>query len=302
MARLGILLVISWLLLPGFRVSAQKEIAKEELLELSRLEDSLSFYADSMNYAMIPEERIGYCMEFARHLKSALALPGSFYYPFKKLEDKIHILYPEDRKFRIINWLVAPSEYLRRYYGVVQPAGKESRYYPMIDYSEKFNKNEETLISGGDQWYGCEYYRIMSYTAQGQSLYLLFGFSSNGMASNKKILDVLSFTPDGPVFGAPVFFVPDASGQRLVQQSRMILEYKKNVQVSLNYDADKKMIMFDRLVSEINDPRRKNTYIPGGQTDGLRWENGRFVYVRDAMPIMKLQDGQAPINGVLGGR
>jgi hypothetical protein len=198
--------------------------------------------------------------------------------------------------------LVAPSEYLRRYYGVIQMAGKESRYYPMIDYSEKFNKNEETLVSGSDQWYGCEYYRIMSYTAQDGPFYLLFGFSSNGMSSNKKILDALSFTPDGPVFGAPVFFVPDANGQRLVQQSRMILEYKKNVQVSLNYDADKKMIMIDRLVSEINDPRRKNTYIPGGQTDGLRWENGRFVYVRDAIPILKLQDGQAPINGVMGGK
>ena len=280
---------------------AQKEITKEGLSQLAQMEDSLVVLSDSMYNAPIPDYRIDYCIQFTKVLRRALDIPNSFYYPFTKLEQKVHILYPEDKSFRIINWMVAPSDMLRRYYGAVQMQSAELKLYPLRDFSEKLEKGAETATLNADQWYGCEYYKIMGQNIQGEKMYLLFGFNSNGMTSNKKILDIMSITETGPVFGAQVFLLPDARGQRLQPQSRMILEYKKVAQVSLNYDNAKGMIMFNRLMSEINDPNRKNTYIPTGQTDGLRLENGQYMFVKDAIPVLKLQDGQAPIDGVMSG-
>ncbi len=295
-----------WLLLVFFALMAapsfaQKEIDKEGMAELAKLEDSLVVLADSMYTAPIPDYRIDYCVRFTKVLRKALDIPNSFYYPFARLEQKVHILYPEDKSFRIINWMVAPSDILRRYYGAVQLQSSELRLFPLRDFSEKLEQGAETASLTADQWYGCEYYKIMGQNIQGEKMYLLFGFSSNGMTSNKKILDVMTISENGPVFGAPVFLLPDARGQRLEAKSRMILEYKKTAQVSLNYDNAKGMIMFNRLMSEINDPNRKNTYIPTGQTDGLKLENGQYMFVKDAIPVLKLQDGQAPIDGVMSG-
>lgn len=282
--------------------SAQKNsIGSEEAQQLGQLEDSLVVLADSMLRADVPDDRIEFCVRFTKKLRAAFEVPGSFNYPFSKLSSKIHILYPDDKSFRIFNWLIVPSENLRRYFGAIQMAGEEPRYFPLRDYTEHLEKGAEMLTLNGNQWYGCEYYKIMTQVIQGQKAYLLFGFNSNGMTSNKKLLDVLSFDAQGPLFGAPVFMMPDLRGQRLVQQNRIILEYKKDAQIYLNYDDTKKMILFSRLASEITDPNRKNTYIPTGQMDGLRWENNVYMFVRDAVPVMKLQDGQAPINGVMNG-
>lgn len=282
---------------------AQKNIGEEETAKLTQLEDSLVVLADSMAQAPVPDDRIDFCIRFTKNLRIALETPGSFQYPFSKLSTKIHIIYPEDKTFRIFNWLIAPSLNMRRYYGAIQMNSDEPRYYPLKDRSEDLAKEAEMAVVPSDRWYGCEYYKIMSYTLQGQPAYLLFGFNTNGATSNKKILDMLTFDNRGPVFGAPIFAVPDTKGQRLVQQSRVIFEYKKQAQMHLNYDNDKKMIVFSRLASEITDPNRKNTYIPTGQVDGLRWENDMFMFVKDAMPVLKLQDGQAPIDGVmLGGK
>ncbi len=298
---------ISLALLPvlffQFTSFAQKpRLTDEDTNQLSQIEDTLVSLADSMLQNTIPDERIEYCVRFVAQLRVALETPASYGYPFTKLSEKIHILRPEDNSFRIFNWMIAPTTTLRRYYGVVQMAGPEGAYYPLKDFSSNLEAKGETAILKDGQWYGCEYYRMQSQVIDGRQMYLLFGLNSDGITSNRKLLDVLSFTENGPVFGAPVFMLPaeNESGPARTL-SRFILEYKKNAQVFLNYDNEKKMILFNRLASDINDPNRKGTYAPTGQTDGLRWENGRFVFVKDAIPILRLKDGQAPIDGVMQG-
>ncbi|MFT4061909.1 MAG: hypothetical protein QM642_06090 [Edaphocola sp.] len=275
-------------------------LKKEQLGRLKMLEDSMVVMADSMAHCFLPDSRIDYCVRFTKHLKQALEIPGSIDYPFARLDSFVHIVVPEDKSFRIFNWLIKPSETVRRYYGAIQVRSEEPVFFPLKDRSEQLEKSETATLAN-DQWYGCELYKIMQQEVDGQKMYLLFGFNSNGATSNKKILDVLYFDNGKPFFGAPIFEVPDARGQRLQSQSRFVLEYKKTAQIYLNYDAERKMIIYNRLISEVTDPNRKNTYIPTGQLDGLRYENGRFIYVKDAVPILKLRDGQAPIDGVMSG-
>ena len=76
--------------------------------------------------------------------------------------------------------------------------------------------------------------------------------------------------------------------------NRFILEYKKEVQVSMNWNEEKNVIIFDKLVSQVNDPHRKYTFVPSGQYDGLRWDNETWNYVRDLIPVTILEDGEAP--------
>lgn len=277
-------------------------LSKEDLAALAQIEDSLANLADSMATAPVLDDRIEVCRRFTKHLRTALDMPNSYNYPFKKLEGKIHILYADDKSFRIFNWLIRPAENVRRYYGAIQMNTEEPTYYPLKDNSDRIEESEATNATlTADQWYGCEYYKIMSQNIGGQKAYLLFGFNSNGINSNKKLIDVLHFNNGSPLFGMTIFSVPDYRGRNLVTQSRFILEYKKTAQIYLNYDTDRKMIIYNRITSEIGDPNRKSTYIPTGQMDGLQWGNGMLNYVKEAIPVLILQDGQAPVDGVMKG-
>jgi hypothetical protein len=288
------------IMLCGISSFAQKStLDKETTTTLTRLEDSLVSMADSMINTPITDDRIDFCVRFTRDLKAAMQVPNSFQYPFTRLAGKIHIIYPDDKSFRIFNWLIAPSDDLRRYYGAVQMNSEEPRYYPLMDGTGEFAGDVETQVLDNKHWYGCEFYKIMDQNIQGKKAYLLFGYNSNGINSNKKLLDVLSFDENGLVLGAPIFYMPDLTGQRLVKKDRVVFEYKKTAQIYLNYDADRKMIIFNRLASEVTDPNRKSTYIPTGQMDGLRWQDDSYQFVKDAIPVLKLQDGQAPIDGVM---
>jgi hypothetical protein len=53
------------------------------------------------------------------------------------------------------------------------------------------------------------------------------------------------------------------------------------------------MIIYDHLISETDEPSKKDTYIPDGDFEGFRWENGQWVHV-DKVFNFKLENGQFP--------
>ena len=61
----------------------------------------------------------------------------------------------------------------------------------------------------------------------------------------------------------------------------MILEYKKNISVALNYDAVQNMIMFDNLVNEgelqKGAPKAGAVNVPDGTYRGMQFQNGVWV-------------------------
>jgi len=133
----------------------------------------------------------------------------------------------------------------------------------------------------------------MSNTIKGRKIYTLFGMNAGGMLSNKKVLDPMYFDGNGVMFGAQIFSVTSpANPQQPVR--RFVLEYKKDVTASMNWDAERQMIVFDKLASVSNDPTRKYTYVPSGQYDGFVWANDMWQYQRDLVNVKILQDGEAP--------
>ena len=264
-------------------------------MSIKQMEDSLVVTADSMYSAFLPDTRIGYSERFARQLVRALKTPDSWNYSFPALSKKINILYPDDKSFRIFNWEIAPMEESRRYYGAIQLPSKQLKLYGLVDHSAQLGKGAEDSILEGGKWFGCLYYRIHQEESDGQKHYLLFGRNAAGRLSNKKVLEPFSITPSGPVFGSPEFAVSSETNpnQRI---NRFILEYKKGVQVAMNWDDERKAIYFDDLVSAVNDPGRKYTYVPSGQMNGFRWDGRQWNYMQDMISIVPRKDGEAPVN------
>lgn len=273
--------------------SAQEGSTAPDASSLSKVEDSLLMYADSIYLAPIPDTRLYYNDQFVKLLIRALKTPNSYNYAFPKLDGRMHILIaPDDKSFRMFNWVIAaPNDEDRRYYAAIQMPGENLKLYGLADYSDKLAIGGEDSVLTGGKWYGALYYRIMNREVDGQNVYMMLGVNESSRISKKKLMDPMVITPNGPQFGMAIFPFLSRSKQPV---KRFVLEYKKSVSVSLNWDEEKKAIYFDRLASEGNDPNRKYTYVPTGQYDGLRWQNDKWQMVKDILPAMDLTDGQAP--------
>jgi hypothetical protein len=262
-------------------------------VEMAKLEDTLFVLTDSIYYAPIPDTRVYYNDKFVKTLVRALKMPSSYNYPFTKLKDRVNLLYSDDKSFRMFNWVIAaPNENNRRYYAAIQMPGEKLKLYGLVDYSDKMNASPEDSVLTDGKWFGALYYRIMTNEVDGQPVYTLFGVNESNPISKRKLLDPMIITERGPKFGAPIFGLTSKKTNQPIQ--RFVLEYKKSVQVSLNWDDERKAIYYDRLASEQNDPNRKYTFVPSGQYDGFRWQGDKWVHQKDLIPIQELKDGQAP--------
>ena len=247
------------------------------VVQLRQQEDTLISLADSMALSVVAEERAGYVYRFVNKLKDALSVPNSFAYPFDSLALHLNIIGPADGTFRMFNWAMPATEISLRYYGAIQlPSAGAPKLYGLVDYSGQIQKGAADSVLTGGHWFGAIYYRVMPIVVNGEPAYTLFGLNNSNASSSRKVLDVLRITPQGPVFGAPVFGV--RSPETRAQAVRFVLEYKKSVQVSLNWNEERQAIVFDHLESETNDPSRRYTYVPTGQYDGFKWTGSQWSF------------------------
>lgn len=268
-------------------------ITPQDMEKLKKMEDSLVFSADSMFNAAIPDSRPAYSERFARQLIRALKISSSYWYPFDTLRKMVNIVQADDNTFRIFNWEIEPTGTTKRYYGAIQMAQPELKLVGLNDYSAQLEAGLEDSVLPASRWFGALYYRVMSREVGGRKVYTLFGLNSGGTISNRKVLDALTFTPTGVQFGAPIFGVASENFPRQPVK-RFVLEYRKDVTATMNWDPEQNMIVFDRLVSVSNDPTRKYTYVPSGQYDGFYWSEGLWNMRKDIMQITILKDGEAP--------
>lgn len=270
-----------------------EHISPENLERMHIMEDSMLVSIDSAYNAFIPDTRYGYCERFVKQLVRTLKIEKSYLYPFDKLKEKINIIMPEDNAFRIFNWDIAPTDNTRRYYGAIQMNAPQLRLYPLIDYSDELKKGVEDSVLGNGKWLGALYYRIIIHEVDGRKIYTMFGANMGGMLSNKKFMDPMILTAEGPVFGAELFDI-QAPGLPHRYIKRFVMEYKKDVQASLNWDSERQMVILDKLVSSVNDPNRKYTFVPSGAYDGFKWADDHWAFQQDIISVQNLKDGEAP--------
>jgi hypothetical protein len=153
-------------------------------------------------------------------------------------------------------------------------------------------------VRGPNNWIGAIYYKMIMKQHNGKKFYTLLGFDNYTLASNKKWMEVLSFNPKGePEFGGPIISFKNDTARRAAQ-SRFSIEYKKEASTFLNFDPQLDLIIFDHLISESNEPSKKDTYVPDGDYEGFKWENGQWVHI-DKVFNFALKDGQFPTNAAI---
>ena len=274
---------------------AQQKITPTDLRTLRKKEDSLKNIVKNIMLDSFTAGRMRSDSVFTRTLVRGLQVKNSFYYPFDSLKG-IGKVYAPDSTFRILTWQIHFDDYWVRQRGAIQyrtPDGS-LKLVSLVDASEFTNFPEDSARKRKD-WIGAVYYNIIQTKHEGKNYYTLFGFDGNGVRSNKKWIDVLTFDAQNmPVFGDRKFFTFEYDSTKRGPMHRFSNEYKKDASALLNYEPELGIILVDHLISESDEPELAYTFVPDGDYEGFKWENGRWVHI-DKVFTQKLEDGQAPV-------
>lgn len=276
---------------------AQKIVPADRTL-LKEKEDSLKKLAADIILDSLTAGRMRSDSLFVRTLVRSLQIRNSFYYPFAALEG-VSKLYAPDSTFRIFTWNISFDDYYARQRGAIQIRTNDGslKLIPLRDFSE-FTADVMDSVRTKANWVGAVYYDIVKTTYNGKNYYTLIGFDRNTEMSNKKWIEVLTFdAKNEPVFGGQYFSFEKDSAKR-APQFRYSLEYKKDARAILKYDEDSKLIIVDHLISETDEPENKWSYVPDGDYEAFKWQNGKWVHI-DKLYNYKLEEGQAPVGDPL---
>ena len=223
---------------------------------LGHKEDSLRTVAQQIILGRNPEDRLKADSIFTRMLTRAMKTTNSFYYPFDSLQS-ISILFAPDSTFKIFTWQLMINENVIRQHGCIQMRTDDGslKRYVLIDRSDVTEHPADT-VGNNLGWIGAIYYKIIEKKSMNQNYYTLLGFDENNIRSDKKVIEVMTFVNDEPIFGGRYFsFENDKVFKSSI--SRYIMEYKKEAAPKLNYDPELDMIVAEHLISEEGQPGKK---------------------------------------------
>lgn len=238
---------------------------EEELQELGKvlLEDTLKV------------NRISAAARIEVILKETLVKKGAFEYPFESLTF-LSIQTPEDQRFRIFTWQLYEDIKVYKYFGIIQMPGKTPVIHSLTDASATFADEDLPYeIMDKDNWYGALYYNLKQYKTSNGKRYLLFGFDGHSFFNKRKLIEVLSFENDVPVFGEPTFY-PDEADRPDLALYRLVLTFSAATSVRLNYDDYLGLIVYDNLLTS-NNELGEDAYLPDGSYRGYKLKKGRWI-------------------------
>ncbi len=271
----------------GIGLAQNKSLTPEDHKSLMKQEADLGMLAYLIINDSMDISRFTAVKAFIPQLVTALKTKNSFRYPFTQLQSYISILYPPDSTFRIITWQVQGEGDFQNF-GAIQMNEEDLKLYPLIDRSETYPDVEDKILKP-TEWFGAIYYRLMPLTKKkNNAKYVLFGFDNFNPLTRRKVLDILSFDSDGkPIFGAPVFKYEDGS-----VKNRMVMEYYSGATTTLNYDVERKKIIYDHLISH-NDKDGNVLRVSDGSYEGFVFKKGKLKHI-DKVFHLKVEEPPMP--------
>ncbi len=248
-----------------------------------------------MVFGKTAAERFRADSNFVRVLVRTLRIPNSFNYPLDSVA--VSKLYSPDSAFRIFTWQLMKDEYVYLQKGAIQMRTSDGslKLFPLFDAS-MFTGKPMDSVRNRDNWVGAIYYRIILKTFNNKKYYTLLGFDDFSPSSNKKWMEVLTFDDRGePVFGGPFITYKSDSATKPKVLKRFSIQYKKEAKTFFNYDPELDLIVFDHLISETGEPERRETFIPDGDFEGFKWQNGQWVH-QEKIFNFQLKDGAFPMD------
>ena len=273
-------LVLVGLLAACIHTAFAQRINPADKKYLQRSEDTLKNYSTAILEGNRSDDRFKADSNFTRVLVRALKTPNSFFYPFDSLYT-ISKLYAPDSSFRIYTWQMLVNDFVVRQHGAIQMRTSDGslKLFPLIDRSDITLKMADT-IANNKGWMGAVYYKIIQTKSGLQNYYTLLGYDENNVKTNRKIIEILSFNGDEPIFGNRNFSFENDTVFKS-SSSRFILEFKKGASAKLNYDPEQNIIVYGHLVSETGEPNKKFTLVPDLDYEGFKWMNGKWVHIEN---------------------
>ena len=254
-------------------------ISSADRKRLQQKEDTLQLFAKQLVIDSMTADRMISDSVFTRVLVRALQIKNSFYYPFDSVQG-ISRLYAPDSSFRIFTWNIQFDAYYSRQKGAIQLRTRDGslKLIPLRDISEFTDKAQDS-VRGRSNWIGAVYYNMVKTEYNGKNYYTLFGIDYNTAMSNKKWIEVMYFNEKNePVFGGPFFSYAQDSVKKKPEY-RFSIEFKKDARVLVNYLSELNLILVDHLISETDEPDNKWTYIPDGDNEAFKWDNGKWLHI-----------------------
>ncbi|MEM9549505.1 MAG: hypothetical protein AAGA77_26280, partial [Bacteroidota bacterium] len=235
--------------------------------------DDIKFYADIIANAGNPIHKERAHKEFSMRLDNWLK---SDQFNQEDLESIqwLSVKQPDDKAFTLVTWQLEMDENDNRYFGYLLN-GNNILNLVASDYLEDL---EYDILSVED-WAGALYYNIHTVVKEEKKYYVLFGYNAHKNYEHRKIVDVLTFNGGTPTFGAEVFKKQDP-GERAIIKNRIVLDYSSDANVSINYNPNLDMIVFDHLIARIGRiPGQGPTMLPDGSYVGYQWDGKYFNYI-----------------------
>lgn len=242
MVKHFILLIVS--ICCVFKLNAQHTYNVNNTPQLNKYQDSLLILSEETFSAKDDILRLEKNTAFVKKFIAALKINGSFNYGFDSLK-RISILKSSDNSFRIITWFIPLNDGTYRYYGTIQMATVNGtlKLFPLNDATNTLT--DVNSLTSNKNWLGARYYEIIPIIINGkQPYFILLGWKGNNQITSKKVIEVLSFEKNEPIFGKNIFEV----SKNKPTQNRVIFEYNRQNSMTLIWDKKVNMIVFDHLV------------------------------------------------------
>lgn len=175
-----------------------------------------------------------------------------------------------DKHVKIINWNMMLRDGTNRYFFfLIRRTGKGGGNQVIRlegENSMEAIRTDRTYSSG--DWYGSVYYAIEPC----RNDYVVLGLDFGSSRDSRKIIDVLSFTPDGGlIFGRDIFYRGNE------KKFREVIEYSSESVVTLRFLTPKK-IVFDNLVSFSTGDGNEKSLGTGASVDGYIHRKGIWKF------------------------
>jgi hypothetical protein len=189
------------------------------------------------------QQRFAKNAAFVKTLVTVLKAPNSFSFQFDSLQSVSQVVSP-DQSFKVYSWFVPTDDGAYRFFGSIQmhTADGSLKLFPLIDDTENFK--DTNAVTNNKKWFGSRYYEIIPIKNPGKpTCYALLGWKGNTSKTSKKVIEILSFENDQPVFGKAII-----EGQKAaVAKNRIVFEYNKLNSMTLRWDKAAGMIVLDHL-------------------------------------------------------
>lgn len=178
-----------------------------------------------------------------------------------------------DSVLKIIAWNLNLRNGKGKYFCyLIRKAGNKNLIYNLsAPYNEQPMRTDRTYAA--DEWYGALYYDLKPFVIGGRKCWVLLGLDYGNPLISRKLIDVLSFTPEDSLFFGRKCF---ENGDEM--KFREVFEYSSGAMMSLRFASDTS-IVFDHLVP-FGDSQKDNHqyYGPDYSYDAFIFEKGIWKF------------------------